>query len=246
MQLCSLNAPGIEAEKKNDISEPALKPQITSAPVSTPSVSTAQTVSTTQNTITPIPGTTTPVTPQPQISVTQVQEKPAVAAVTVAKKPIIKTSTPSINQHINPAGKIENDAASNSASLTAVSQKAENFTQEQLENAWLKYSNELKAKGKANLGLALSTKMPVLKEHFKVEFAINNKALEEAINEDKMNFLGFLRNELSNFSIQLELTMAQTEDKANLYTATDRYKRLAEKNPAINKFRQAFDLDIEF
>jgi len=61
-----------------------------------------------------------------------------------------------------------------------------------------------------------------------------------------MNFLGFLRNELNNFSIQLNLVLPTAEDKTNLYTATDRYKHLAEKNPSINKLRQAFDLDIEF
>ena len=40
--------------------------------------------------------------------------------------------------------------------------------------------------------------------------------------------------------------MTLAEDKTNLYTATDKYKHLAEKNPSINKLRQAFDLDIEF
>jgi len=240
MQLCSLNAPSIEAEKKNDISEPALKTQVTIAQVVSPQISTQAAVSQVSS--------SAPITTQPkQIPTTEtpVNSTP-VTPVTVAKKPLIKTSGPSINQHVNLAGKTENASNVNPATLNPTSQKAESFSQQELENVWIKYSNELKAKGKANLGLALSTKMPVLKDQFKVEFSINNKALEEAINEDKMNFLGFLRNELNNFSIQLELTMVQTEDKANLYTATDRYKRLAEKNPAINKFRQAFDLDIEF
>ena len=61
-----------------------------------------------------------------------------------------------------------------------------------------------------------------------------------------MNFLGYLRKELNNYDIQLQLVMVTVEDKTNLYTATDRYKHLAEKNPVINKLRQAFDLDIEF
>ena len=78
------------------------------------------------------------------------------------------------------------------------------------------------------------------------KFYFTNKALEEAINEDKMNFLGFLRKELQNYSIQLNLELTLTEDKTNLYTATDRYNRLVEINPMIKKFRQTFDLDIEF
>jgi DNA polymerase-3 subunit gamma/tau len=224
MQLCSLNAPVLEAEKKNDLNERIVK---------SPTVSTPNSVS-------------TPAAPQ-QKPETAIVQNPAVPAsngntAPVIKKPFIKTTTPSINQHINPVVKTEsNDPTVN----IPLNQKAEAFSQEALESVWLKYANEMRLK-KANLGAALASKMPVLKEATKVEFTINNKALEEAINEDKMNFLGFLRKELNNYSIQLELIMVQGEDKTNLYTATDRYKRLAEKNPAINKFRQAFDLDIEF
>jgi DNA polymerase-3 subunit gamma/tau len=73
-----------------------------------------------------------------------------------------------------------------------------------------------------------------------------SKAMEETINEDKMNLLGFLRKELNNYSIQINLVLTAAEEKTNLYTATDRYKWLLEKNPNLNKFRQAFDLDIGF
>jgi hypothetical protein len=40
--------------------------------------------------------------------------------------------------------------------------------------------------------------------------------------------------------------MTASDERNSLYTANDRYKRLAEKNPIMNRFRQAFDLDIEF
>jgi DNA polymerase-3 subunit gamma/tau len=229
MQLCSLNSPVLVAEKKNDLSEQPVKVQISSPAVTpTPVVSQQrhETAVEQKPVISPSPATTgvPPVIPPP------------------VRKPLIKTSTPSINTHINPV--VKSDTA-NPDIVNPVSQKSEPFTQQQLEAAWLKYANEMRTR-KANLGAAFANKMPALKENYLVEFTINNKALEEAINEDKMNFLGFLRNELNNFSIKLELIMVQGEEKANLYTATDRYKRLAEKNPDINKFRQAFDLDIEF
>lgn len=223
MQLCTLNAPVPEAEKKNDLSEKIVKVQS----------------SANQN------GSSAPVAPvQKQEQPVQTPVIPANPTI-IARKPLIKTSSPSINQHINPVVKIEPAANSDTTAINPSGQKAEPFTQQALESAWLKYANEMKTR-KANLGAALANKMPVLKDSARIEFTINNKALEEAINEDKMTFLGFLRKELNNYSIQLELIMIQTEDKANLYTATDRYKRLAEKNPEIHKFRQAFDLDIEF
>lgn len=126
------------------------------------------------------------------------------------------------------------------------SQPKSNFTQQQLEVVWEKYANSIKEKGKTNLATNLLNKKPVLKENFNIEFTITNKSVEESINEDKLVFLGILRKELNNYSIQLQLVINAVEDKTNLYTATDRYKRLSEKNPALNTFRQKFDLDLEF
>jgi DNA polymerase III subunit gamma/tau len=226
MQLCSLNAPAIESEKKNDIREPSLKTQPVNSAINNPPAAATLKV---------------------QESPVQKQAAPvdSINTSVPVKKPAIKLSGPSINQHINQA---KNDTGNNPedpSSINTPALKADSFSQQTLETVWLQYANVMKTR-KANLGAALASKMPLLKENSMVEFSINNKALEEAINEDKMNFLGYLRKELNNYSIQLELVMVQAEDKTNLYTATDKYKRLAEKNPNINKFRQAFDLDIEF
>jgi DNA polymerase-3 subunit gamma/tau len=227
LQLSSLSSSGAEAEKKNDIIQPLGKTQTQTAPP--------------------------PVTHNPVNKETVVEKKaettvslpvtPATEAQpTVAKKPLIKTATPSISQHINPEKKTENNTEN---AVLSSEQPKQSFSQQQLEAAWDKYANELKSR-RANLAASLLSKRPVLNGDTLIEFSISNKALEEAINEDKMNFLGFLRKELNNYSVQLNLIMVEVDEKANLYTATDRYKRLAEKNPAINKFRQAFDLDIEF
>jgi len=78
-----------------------------------------------------------------------------------------------------------------------------------------------------------------------IEFSVNNKSLEEAVEEIKMNLLDFLRKELNNYALQLNLVMTASEEKTSLYTATEKYKYLSEKNPAINKLRQTFDLDLD-
>ncbi len=187
--------------------------------------------------------------PQP-IAVSPVIPNPAsvgnVSA--IAKKPMIKISTPSINQHLSSDKKTEtvDSENANTSFLNPNGQKNETFTQQALETAWDIYANDLKVKGKANLATSLLSKRPFLENETTITFPINNKALEETINEDKQNFLGFLRKELNNYSVQLNLVMTSAEDKTNLYTAMDRFKRLAEKNPTINKLRQTFDLDIEF
>jgi DNA polymerase III subunit gamma/tau len=224
MQLASLSSLSQEAEKKNDIIY--LKPKSQGTSISSA----------------PIPALRSPVA---EIASATVKSTPLPKPETVmsGKKPFLKTSTLSITQHLSGDKKTENKEDDSDTLVS--SQPKKEFDQAALEAVWENYANELKAK-RANLAASLLSKRPVLKADNIVEFSISNKALEEAINEDKMNFLGFLRKELNNYSIQLNLIMVEVDEKANLYTATDRYKRLAEKNPLIHKFRQAFDLDIEF
>jgi DNA polymerase-3 subunit gamma/tau len=259
MQLCSINASGIsttDTEKKNDLikSDTNLKNSTNNT-----TTSSAPQISANNTPQAPI-ATTAPaiIEKAPEISpktvvtnsVTETNPVKTENVTSAFKKPLIKTTTPSITQHLNIEKKAEQTKdsvieQSNDALLPNNLLKT-SFTQQALETTWDKYANDLRAKGRANLASALLSKRPVLTDESIIEFSVNNKALEESINEDKLNFLGFLRKELNNFSIQLNLIMTVAEDKTNLYTATDKYKHLAEKNPNINKLRQAFDLDIEF
>jgi DNA polymerase-3 subunit gamma/tau len=261
MQLCSITSSGTDTEKKNDLKEPS--PAVASAKVggAQPTVSTSNqssnsTSETTNNVAAPV--TTAPVSTPAAPASTTIPAVPTAPTVTqstptseppvAAKKPLIKPTTPSISQHLNAEKKtdVAGSDHKNEAPVLNSSQPTRDFSMDELHAAWEKYANDLKLKGKSNLGIALLSKRPSLVDKTIIEFIITNKALEEAINEDKMNFLSFLRKELNNYAVQLNLQLSVNEDKTNLYTATDRYNRLVEKNPMIKKFRQTFDLDIEF
>jgi DNA polymerase-3 subunit gamma/tau len=248
MQLSSINSIGGDAEKKNDLIKPTTQTASTAKPAtvaSTASVAKPEVVVppvvVPQNKVEPVvqnPTVNTTVTPEVKV------EQPVVNLV---KKPLLKTSSPSISQHLNTTATVDVKKDQNGEqNANAGTMPKLDFSQQALEAAWDKYANELKVKGRASMATSLLGKKPVKVDAVTIEFIVNNKALEESINEDKMNFLGFLRKELNNFDVQLNLVMTATEDKTNLYTATDRYKHLAEKNPNLNKLRQAFDLDIEF
>jgi DNA polymerase-3 subunit gamma/tau len=260
LQLCSITSSSIEAEKKNDITEPAKaitsktnqsSPLNPSQAVSEASVSSTVLTNSVPKEVSPVSTVTVDTATSATMHNPVVNVVPATQAtepvVPSFKKPLIKSSTPSITQHLNADKKqdVGTDKSKDTAVLSS-SQPFQDFTTDALNTAWEKYANDLKLKGKSNLGIALLSKRPVLVDKTIIEFTINNKALEETINEDKMNFLGFLRKELNNYHIQLNLQLSVNEDKTNLYTATDRYNRLVEKNPMIKKFRQTFDLDIEF
>ncbi len=235
MQLCSINTISVEAEKKNDISKPISQ--------ATTAVNTASPAQNTNSTV-----TLTPVTPVSTTipAVTQNTTTTTPSLQTGFKKPILKTSTPSINQRFNTEKKTDNPEEKE-ASFLDTERPKDAVNQQKIDAVWLRYTSELKAKGKQNLAIVLTSRQPVLAaDNLTIDYTINNKATEESLNEDKTNFLSFLRKELNNYSVQLNIVVAQLEEGKNLYTATDRYKHLSEKNPTINKLRQAFDLDIEF
>lgn len=235
MQLCSINSIGTDTEKKNDIIKPASKAAAPVTPVKPAETDTKPSEKKPEE----IKNLTaeTVKTPAPQA--------PAAVNQLVIKKPLIKTASPSINQHLNTNKTSEENADKNKLnSEEVIKQPSVSFSQQALEATWKKYAADLKAKGKTSYSVSMMSKVPVLKGESTIEFSINSKTQEETINEDKMNLLGFLRKELNNYSIQINLVMTTAEEKTNLYTATDRYKRLLEKNPNLSKFRQAFDLDI--
>jgi DNA polymerase-3 subunit gamma/tau len=69
------------------------------------------------------------------------------------------------------------------------------------------------------------------------------KELAEKI---QLGLMGFLKEELSNYSIELQIEVAEEIESKNLiYTATDKYKYLAEQNPALESLKKNFSLDFE-
>ncbi|MBL7889484.1 MAG: DNA polymerase III subunit gamma/tau [Bacteroidia bacterium] len=232
MQLCSLNTMSVEAEKKNDISKPNITVSNPSSSTNTNNNQVQQQTATNEKTV---------------ISNPVANPTPAVSSSTPAfKKTLLKTSTPSISQRFNTEKKAE-ETEVKEVTLNPTERPKQPVSQDSLDAVWQRYANDLKAKGKQNLAIVLTSRQPTLgSDSLTIEYVINNKAAEEALNEDKTTFLSFLRKELNNYSVSLNIVVAQVEEGKNLYTATDRYKHLSEKNPAINKLRQAFDLDIEF
>ena len=243
MQLCSINSIGTDTEKKNDI----IKPKQANLEVETLKKGTLTPSNYSKN-----DNPDKHLAQEPKINPKQDSVKTETSVISSSnpqsiKKSLIKTASPSINQHLSVKkedmstnNKNKEEEANDASQLSSV------FSQKDLDIYWNKYATDLKAKGKISYGVALLDKQPILKDNCIIEFMINSKTLEETINEDKLNLLGYLRKELSNFNIKLQLQMIATEEKTTLYTANDRFKRLSEKNPNINKFRQAFDLDIEF
>jgi len=119
------------------------------------------------------------------------------------------------------------------------------FTQDLLELAWDSYCRQIRKNEQLNLYSTLTFRKPQLKENFLIEFTIENKVQEEALETEKAGLLVFLRKELNNFAITLKTIINTVESERKPYTSGDKFKRMAEKNPALSRLKQQFDLDLE-
>ncbi len=49
---------------------------------------------------------------------------------------------------------------------------------------------------------------------------------------------------MKNFEIDLNISVNETAEKQYAYTPQEKYEKLKEKNPLIEKLRKEFDLDV--
>lgn len=133
---------------------------------------------------------------------------------------------------------------------TVVSTVGAKFTepilQETLETYWTEYAEQLKSAGKITDHSAYTMNKPILSGENAVSFTVLNATAEERLAADKSNLMDFLRKKLRNNVFTLEIILSKEAGEAKIYTTQDKFKRLSELNPALNKLRQTFDLDLDY
>jgi DNA polymerase-3 subunit gamma/tau len=70
---------------------------------------------------------------------------------------------------------------------------------------------------------------------------------EEDIRETRNELLSYLKDKLNNSFIDLNVVMTEkAPESERAYTTRDKFKKMAEKNPDLEKLRQQFDLDLDY
>jgi DNA polymerase-3 subunit gamma/tau len=78
-----------------------------------------------------------------------------------------------------------------------------------------------------------------------VRYTVFNASALENLEADKTELMTFLRQKLNNYHFTLDIQLSKEEGQQRLYTPQDKYRRLLELNPDLQKLRQQFDLDLE-
>lgn len=118
------------------------------------------------------------------------------------------------------------------------------FSQEQLIASWDAFVSTLEDKGRHNLAAILKIDVPKIKDEALIALEFPNSTNKIEVERQKVELLQFIRKELNNFDIELDITVNETMDKQFAYTAVEKYAKLKEKNPAIESLKKSFNLEI--
>lgn len=121
---------------------------------------------------------------------------------------------------------------------------SDSFNEEQMLAFWNTYVEMLENKGKYNLAAILKIDTPKLAKNYTIKLEFPNSTNKIEVERQQFDILQFLRKSLNNYEISLDISVNETLEKKYAYTAEDKYKKLIEKNPALDTLKQTFNLDL--
>jgi len=119
----------------------------------------------------------------------------------------------------------------------------EEFNETQLHAAWDEYIHRLKNKGEKILASIMETDMPKL-DGLKISIELPAETMKRDLERGQNPLMAFLKKKLKNTLITLEIEVNESTAKKYAFTNIEKYNKLKEKNPLIEKLRTTFDLDI--
>ena len=118
------------------------------------------------------------------------------------------------------------------------------FDQKSLEQSWKKFQIKISNSGRKNLESILSISNPELKENNKVEYTLTNNTSKLELNKNKNELIDFLKKDLKNDNISIEVKVNKLKEKKFIYTPTEKYDKLKKLNPNIETLRKEFKLNL--
>ena len=183
----------------------------------------------------------TPTATVPKTEIQKVVEKPAI------KKPILKN----VGRLNTQPGKysLKGFNQQKEVKKTVVEENFEQhpkttFTEEKLQELWKAYVALLNTKGERSMASIVGTDIPTLGSDFKITFTVPNKLMEDQFKKGRPGLMKFLRENLNNYGISIAVQLNEAVEKKFAYTPQEKYNKLKEKNPLLEKLRQAFELDL--
>ena len=118
------------------------------------------------------------------------------------------------------------------------------FTQEQLKEVWKKYYFKLYNGGERSVASVITAGEPQLTNNFEILFSLPNSLMANQLERAKPKLLKHLRESLNNYGLSIKVIINETVEKKFAYTPQEKYEKLKEKNPLLEKLKNTFGLDV--
>jgi DNA polymerase III subunit gamma/tau len=115
-----------------------------------------------------------------------------------------------------------------------------------LQTVWNNFTESIKKKNKINLFSTLTARKPVQEDETTLSFSVSNQVQEDEINMLKTDLVVYLRSEMKNPALQFKIIVDKITSEKKPYTGEEKFQHMVEKNPALHKLRQQFNLEIDY
>ena len=118
------------------------------------------------------------------------------------------------------------------------------FDLDALKLYWKKYSKNLSEKGNNSLSSLMEISEPSIFEENKILFNVPSKSNKKEIDLYRENICDFLKSNLKNDQIVLEVNIDESMNKEYYSTPQEKFDKLNEINPILNEFKKDLKLDL--
>ncbi|MDX1543689.1 MAG: DNA polymerase III subunit gamma/tau [Christiangramia sp.] len=129
------------------------------------------------------------------------------------------------------------------ANMPAEKVMDESFNEEEMVAEWKNYTEKLKKKGEKILASILESQTPVLKGK-EIHLTFPNETMKLDLEREENKLMGYLKKKLRNTHISLKIKVDEATSRKYAFTPQEKYEKLKEANPLIDKLRATFDLDV--
>jgi len=154
---------------------------------------------------------------------------------------------PSINELKNYSESVPKTEKAQPDKKFATENRNNTFNEDELKKAWKEFAEKLKISNKSN-EFNLMTKSYILDRDRQIVIEIDNAIEEDIFDRFKTNLITHLRESLQNDNIKVitKLNINASSDSKKIYTNTDKFNYLAEKNPYLIDLKNTLGFDTEF
>ena len=175
----------------------------------------------------------------PTIQSLQSPQKPTTASRPAIKVANIGSSWKNLRQQNSKV----NIPAGLSAVVDSAVEEQREFTQDELELQWLSMCNRMPQQ-LVGIATRMKNMEPKITTMPQVEVVVGNELIKEEMDRIHGSIVNTLKKQLKNNAVTLTVTVAENEEQVRVLTRREQFEELSRQNPAVEKLREAFELEL--